>query len=104
MKEKRPKLKVFRSSKHIYCQVVDNGKVLAAASDFEIEKDANLKKMMEKIEGTKKVKEAFLVGILIAKKCKERKIEKIAFDRGGYKYHGRIKALAEGARKGGLIF
>lgn len=104
MKDERPKLKVFRSSKHIYCQLEKDGKVLAAASDFEIEKDENLKRLEKEIEGTKKIKKAFLVGNLIAKKCLKKKIKKIAFDRGRYRYHGRIRALAEGARKGGLIF
>ncbi len=104
MKEERPRLKVFRSNKHIYCQVVKEGKTLAAANDFEIEKDPELKKFLEEKEGPKRVKKAFLVGKLIAKKCLEKNIKKIAFDRGRYRYAGRVKALAEGARAGGLNF
>jgi large subunit ribosomal protein L18 len=93
----RPRLCVFRSAKHIYCQLIDDekGKTLASASDLE------LKRLRKKL--TKKEK-AFEVGKLIAKKAKNLKIEKVVFDRGGYQYHGRVKALAEGAREGGLKF
>lgn len=87
----RPRLCVFKSNQHIYAQLIDDekGKTLAAASDLEIKKSA---------EKTKEV------GKLIAEKAKVKKIEKVVFDRGGYKYHGRVKALAEGAREGGLNF
>jgi large subunit ribosomal protein L18 len=93
----RPRLSVFRSAKHIYAQLIDDEKreTLVAASDLK------LKKMREK---RKKIEKAYEVGKLIAKKALEKKIEKVVFDRGGYKYHGRVKALAEGAREGGLKF
>lgn len=113
----RPRLCVFRSAKHIYSQLVDDekGKTLAAASDQEIKKPKTKTKKQE-IEAKEDKKEkkqralagkeavAFEVGKLIAEKAKKLKIEKAVFDRGGYKYHGRVKALAEGAREGGLKF
>lgn len=91
---KLPRLCVFRSSKHIYAQLVDDekGKIIAASGDKE------LKGKKPKQEKAKEV------GKLIAKKSLEKKIEKVLFDRGGYKYHGRVKALADGAREGGLKF
>lgn len=90
---KTPRLVVFRSLKNIYAQLVDdeNGKVITAASDMKDEKGT-------KTERAKKV------GTEIAKIAKEKKINSVTFDRGGYKYHGRVKALAEGAREGGLKF
>jgi large subunit ribosomal protein L18 len=94
--KERPRLCVFRSLKHIYAQIVDDaeGKTLVSASDIELKKK----------KGLKKVEIAKEVGKLIAKKALEKKIEKVSFDRSGYKYHGRVKALAEGAREGGLQF
>jgi len=91
---KCPRLCVFRSNKHTYAQLIDDDKkkTLVSAKDTEIKKK------------DKKVALAFEVGKLIAKKALEKKIEKITFDRAGYKYHGRIKSLAEGAREGGLKF
>lgn len=90
---KVPRLSVFRSLKGIWAQAVDdeNGKTLVAA---------NLKETKAKNDmvGAEKVGEA------VAKKCLAKKIEKVVFDRAGYKYHGKVKALAEGARKGGLKF
>lgn len=93
----RPRLCVFRSLKHIYCQLIDDekGKTLIAASDLELKKT--------KKKRTKKEK-AFGVGKLIAEKALKKKITQVVFDRGGYAYHGRVKALAEGAREGGLQF
>lgn len=89
----RPRLFVFRSHKHIYAQLIDDqqNRVLASASDLGM-KDKG------------KVKRAEKVGQEIAKKAQTAKIEQVVFDRGGYKYHGRVKALAEAARKGGLNF
>lgn len=83
---KVPRLCVFRSSKYIYAQIIDDekGKTLAA------------------VDG--KLASAAEIGKLIAKKAIEKKISKVVFDRGGYKYHGRVKALADGAREGGLKF
>ncbi|KKQ42292.1 MAG: 50S ribosomal protein L18 [Parcubacteria group bacterium GW2011_GWE2_37_8] len=89
-----PRLSVFKSNQHIYVQVIDDqaGKTLAAASDSEI-----------KSKGTFSEK-AKAVGILIAKKAKENNIGKVVFDRGGNKYHGIIKLLADAAREKGLKF
>lgn len=91
----RLRLSVFRSNKHIYAQIIDDQKqeTLAAASDFEINK-----------KDIQKKKQAFETGRMLAKKAKKKKIKKVVFDKGSYKYHGRIKALAEGAREGGLEF
>lgn len=92
----RPRLCVFKSAKHIYCQLIDDEKhvTLASASDL------NLKQK----ENKTKIQIAFEVGKLIAKKAKEKNIERVVFDRSSYKYHGRVKALAQGAREGGLKF
>lgn len=89
----KPRLSVFRSSQHIYAQIIDDArsKTLVAESDI---KEKN---------GTKKER-AKTVGENIAKRALKLKIKKVIFDRGGFKYHGRIAALAEGARKGGLEF
>ena len=94
-----PRLCVFRSSNHIYAQLINDekGKTLVSARDIGIKK----KKSGEK---NRKVSLAFEVGELIAQKAKDNNIKKVIFDRGGYKYHGRVKALADGARKGGLEF
>jgi len=91
----RPRLCASRSDKHFYAQVIDDQKsvTLLAAHDREIKKD--------KLTKTDKAKE---LGQLIAKKCLTKKIKQVVFDRGGRPYHGRIKALAEGARAGGLKF
>ncbi|HEX8681366.1 MAG TPA: 50S ribosomal protein L18 [Ardenticatenaceae bacterium] len=95
----RPRLNVFRSLTNIYAQVIDdlNGHTLAAAST----QDAELR---EAVAGLKKVEAAKRVGTLVAERAKAAGINTVVFDRGGYKYHGRIKALADGAREGGLEF
>ena len=92
----RPRLFVFRSNQHIYAQLIndENAKVLMSVSD----KDLKTKK------GEKKGDAAKEVGKLIAKQAIENKIETVVFDRGGFIFHGRVKALAEGAREGGLKF
>jgi large subunit ribosomal protein L18 len=94
----RPRLSVFRSNKHIYAQLIDDikGVTLLAANDAS----------KTKAKGTKdkKADSAFKAGEVLAKKALEKGIDSVIFDRGGYKYHGRVKALAEGARKGGLKF
>lgn len=91
--ESRPRLAVFRSGQHIYAQIIDDSKMitLVSASDLGANK------------GTK-TERAGVVGEAVAKQAKEKKITQVVFDRGGFLYHGRIKALAEGARKGGLEF
>jgi large subunit ribosomal protein L18 len=93
------RLTVHRSNEHIYAQITSAGgdKVLASASSVEKDLRGQLKS-----GGTRKAAE--LVGQRIAAKAKEKGIEKVAFDRAGYKYHGRVKALAEAARSGGLKF
>ena len=92
----RPRLNIFRSNRFIYAQVIDdvNGLTLASASSFE----AAVVNEGNKSEQAKKV------GTLLADRCKEQNITSLVFDRGGYLYHGRVKALADGAREGGLQF
>lgn len=90
----RPRLNVYRSNKEIYCQIIDdlNGVTLVAASSRE-----------DAVDSSKpKVEQAKAVGALIAEKAKDANIDVAVFDRGGYLYHGRVKALADGAREGGL--
>ena len=95
----RPRLSVFRSARHIYAQVVDDtgGGTLAAASTLSPDLKGTL-------ESDSKIGAAKKVGALIAKMCLERKVEKVVFDRNGFLYHGRVKALAEAAREAGLSF
>ncbi len=99
----RLRLCVFRSINHIYAQVIDDekAKVLVSASDKELK---GIKTNKEEKTMAHKVALAHEVGRLIAKKAIENKIEKVVFDRAGILFHGRIKALAEGAREGGLKF
>lgn len=91
----RPRLNVYRSLQHINAQIIDDqaGKTLVSASDLELKN-----KKLKKEDMAKEV------GRLIAKKAQEKKIKNVVFDRGGFKFHGRIKALADGAREGGLEF
>jgi len=98
-----PRLCVFRSLQHVYCQLVNDekGRTIVAASDLEIKKSKS-SKSEKGLTGKKAL--AFEVGKLIAEKAQEKKIKKVVFDRGGFTYHGRIKALADGAREGGLEF
>jgi large subunit ribosomal protein L18 len=105
----RPRLCVFKSNKHIYAQLIDDekGQTLVTASDQEIKKSTikeTEKPKLKKAERTGKVAVAFEVGKLIAQKAIKNKFEKVIFDRAGYRYQGRVKALAEGAREGGLKF
>ncbi len=95
----RPRLSVFRSSKHIYAQIIDNsqGRTLASASSV----DTDLKSSLEK--GTN-VAAAAEVGKLVAQRALKAGIKDVVFDRGGYMYHGRVKALADAAREAGLNF
>jgi len=92
-----PRLSVFRSNKHIYAQLIDdqNGNTLLSCSDLKLK---NLNESLDKTEVAKKV------GMALAEKAKAKQIKKVIFDRNGYKFHGRVKALAEGARENGLIF
>lgn len=91
----RPRLSVFRSNKHIYAQIINDekGKTIASASSMDLKSD-----------NASKTEQAEKVGKKIAKSAKEKKIQKVIFDKGRYNYHGRVKALAEGARDAGLNF
>jgi large subunit ribosomal protein L18 len=95
----RPRLSVFRSLRHMVAQVIDDtsGKTLASASTLE----AELKTLAE---GKNKTEQAKLVGKALAERAQKAGVKKVVFDRGGYKYHGRVKALAEASREGGLDF
>jgi large subunit ribosomal protein L18 len=95
----RPRLSVFRSGKHIYAQVIDDrrGATVAAASSLD-------KDLRSKIKGGASVEAAGHVGKLVAERAVAQGISQVVFDRGGYRYHGRIKALADAAREGGLSF
>lgn len=95
----RPRLNVFRSLAQIYAQIIDDtqGRTIAAASSIDHE-------LREKLQGLKKSEQARLVGLALAERAKAKGIQKVVFDRGGYKYIGRVKALADGAREGGLEF
>ena len=95
----KPRLAVFRSLNHIYAQIIDDtaGHTLASATDLEAG-------VRTKRDGKKKREVAELVGEVLAKKAKEKGIASVVFDRGGFRYHGRVKAFADGARKGGLTF
>ena len=96
----RPRLNVFRSNSHIYAQIIDDTqhKTLVSASTLTKEFKARVEDKKTKVEQSK------IVGALIAEKAKEAGIEQVVFDRGGYLYHGRVKALAEAAREKGLKF
>lgn len=95
----RPRLCVFRSLNHIYAQIIDDsrGQTLVSMSTLDLE-------VRDKVGGMVKVKKAELLGSMLAQKALEERINCVVFDRRGYKYHGRIKALAEAARKVGLEF
>ncbi len=94
-----PRLCVFRSSIHIYAQLIndDLGASLCGASTLS-------PAIREEVKGLKKIERSKRVGLLIAKLAREKGVERVAFDRGGYLYHGRVRALADGAREGGLKF
>lgn len=95
----RPRLTIYKSLRHLHAQIVDDstGRTLAAASTLSKELKGKLD------EGDKKAA-AKQVGLLIAEKCKAAKIDKVVFDRNGFPYHGRVAAIADGAREGGLQF
>ena len=95
----RPRLNVYRSLSAIYAQVIDDkaGSTLASASTVD-------RDLREKLKGLKKAEQAKLIGQTVAERAKDKGIASVVFDRGGYRYIGRIKALADGAREGGLQF
>jgi large subunit ribosomal protein L18 len=95
----RPRLNVFRSLSHIYAQVIDDveGRTLVAASTLDPD-------LREGLGGVRKSEQAKLVGKLVAERARAKGVDKVVFDRGGYLYHGRVRALAEAAREAGLEF
>jgi large subunit ribosomal protein L18 len=95
----RPRVCVFRSNKHIYAQVIsdDRGVVLAAASTLS-------RDLAENTSKSKGVDAAKQVGLALAKICKEKNIDRLVFDRNGFLFHGRVKAVADGMREGGVVF
>jgi large subunit ribosomal protein L18 len=97
--QQRPRLTVFRSARHIYAQIIDDtqGRTLAAACSLD-------KTLTDAGAGTKKVDRATMVGKLLAERAKAKGIDKVVFDRNGFLYHGRVKAVSEGAREAGLQF
>ena len=96
----KPRLSVYRSLDNIYAQIIDDttGNTLVAISSLNKEAKADLKSIKGKINKSK------VIGNLIAKKALEKNIKNVVFDRSGFRYHGRVKALADGAREGGLVF
>jgi large subunit ribosomal protein L18 len=99
--QERPRLTVFRSNRYIYAQLVDDvaGRTLAASSSLALTKEG---KLSAKYPGNRDA--AKEVGLDLAGRAKDQGVSTVCFDRGAYKYHGRLKALAEGAREGGLVF
>jgi large subunit ribosomal protein L18 len=95
----RPRLNIFRSLRHIYAQVIDDGKghTLLSASTIDPE-------VRPQLEGLSKSEQARVVGRVLAERALSQGVKQVVFDRGGYKYHGRVKALADAAREGGLDF
>jgi large subunit ribosomal protein L18 len=97
--EQRPRLNVFRSAKHIYAQVIDDNSMRTVAAASTLSPD-----LRGAAGEDKKTEAAKKVGALIAKMCIQKNVSKVVFDRNGYRYHGRIKALADAAREAGLQF
>jgi large subunit ribosomal protein L18 len=95
----RPRLSVFRSSQHIYAQIIDDGRGATVAAASSLEKD-----LRDKLKTGADTAAAAEVGRLVAERAKAAGVERVVFDRGAYIYHGRVKALAEAAREGGLDF
>jgi large subunit ribosomal protein L18 len=95
----RPRLNVYRSTADIYCQVIDDlaGNTLVSASSID-------KELRTKLVGKTKTEQAKMVGQALAERAKNKGISTVVFDRGGFRYMGRVKALADGAREGGLVF
>ncbi|MCB0317631.1 MAG: 50S ribosomal protein L18 [Bdellovibrionales bacterium] len=105
--DQRPRICIFKSCKYTYAQIIsdDQGKTLASVST----KEAEVASALKELEGgdkasLKSLTAAKAAGIVLAKRAKAAKLESVVFDRNGYLYHGRVKALAEGAREGGLLF
>ena len=94
----RPRLAVFKSLHHVYAQVIDDGKGVTIASASSLDKDFGTEPKPGNVAAAKKV------GAIVARRAKEKGITRVVFDRGGYPYHGKIKALADAARENGLEF
>ena len=95
----RPRLNVFRSLHHIYAQVIDDDQERTLVSASTVDREVK-----SQLEGMTKIEQARLVGKVLAERAVGQGIKRVVFDRGGYKYHGRVKALADAAREGGLAF
>ena len=95
----RPRLNVFRSLNHIYVQIIDDTKGVTLTSASSLDAD-----VAQKAKGQSKIEQAKQVGQLVAERAKQAGVNEVVFDRGGYKYHGRVKALAEASREAGLKF
>ena len=98
-KTEKPRLNVYRSSAEIYAQIIDDIKGVTIVASSSIDKE-----LKTKVQGLKKTEQAALVGKLLAERAKTKKVDEVVFDRGGFKFSGRVKALAEAARQGGLKF
>jgi large subunit ribosomal protein L18 len=97
--DERPRLSIFRSARHIYAQVINDERNQVVASVSTLGK-AN----QEAVAGLKKLEQAKKLGTVVAERCKAKGVERVVFDRNGYRYHGRVKALADAAREAGLKF
>jgi large subunit ribosomal protein L18 len=97
--DERPRICVFKSSRHIYAQIISDDRGMTLASVSTLSKD-----LATKVETIKGVEAAKQVGLALAKICKEKNITRVIFDRNGFLFHGRVKAVADGAREGGLEF
>lgn len=97
--DQRPRICVFKSSRHIYAQIISDDRGMTLASVSTLSKD-----LATKVENIKGVEAAKQVGLALAKICKEKNITRLIFDRNGFLFHGRVKAVADGAREGGLEF
>ncbi len=97
--QERPRLSVYRSLNHVYVQLIDDTQGVTITSASSVESTIKSQR-----DGKSKTAVAELVGELVSERAKEKGVSQVVFDRGGYKYHGRVKALADAARKGGLVF
>jgi large subunit ribosomal protein L18 len=97
--DQRPRICVFKSNKHIYAQIISDDRRVTLASVSTLSKD-----LATKVENIKGVEAAKQVGLVLAKICKEKQITHVVFDRNGFLFHGRVRAIADGAREGGLEF
>jgi large subunit ribosomal protein L18 len=97
--DQRPRISVFKSNKHIYAQIISDERGMTLASVSTLSKD-----LAAKVKNVKGIEAGKAVGLALAKICKEKNISQVIFDRNGFIFHGRVKAIADGAREGGLEF